>query len=165
MTKWLYIRSSIKKYFLNYASLRSDFYLCSSFWAGFGWLEIPMQHAFLLWPKVLVPIFLLATSVRSAYCATLIPSKIQAYASIFMIMCLGGAVLAIAMLANAYYDQSVNLHGRYLIGIEIMLIISSVIYFASAGFNLSHKNSVPLLLLVICVARAVTFKFILNRYF
>lgn len=165
MTKWLYIRSSIKKYFLNYASLRSDFYLCSSFWGGFGWLEIPMQHSFLLWPKVMVPIFITVGSLNSIGCQNRNASGIKSAGAIFAMNSFCGASFAISLTAAAVFVESVNLHGRYLIGVEVLLLVSSAIYASPAFSNWPKQKFFFWLLLFVCALRAITYKFILNRYF
>jgi len=164
MTKTMYIRSSIKKYFLNYASIVSDFYLCTSFWLGFGWLEIPSQRSWLLWPKFLIPLALLSGSFAAIKNTISKATPSISHSSFLMLSSLIGTSCAIAMLASSYFDSSVNLHGRYLIGVSIVVIVNAAIYFTSTIKYLSG-NFKFMCLLTVSAMKGFSLLFLLQRYF
>ena len=164
MTSDLYIRSSIKKYFLNYASLHSDLYLCSSFWLGFGWLEMPVQRSFLMMPKILAPLMLLLGSwqnmrpLKRGWIGRQMSSA-SVMASIF------GIAIAIAWLAYGSFAGSFNLHGRYLMGVEILFLVTAGTYYAKSRQMSFRSSSKLAIIFTVCMVKGFTLVFLLNRYF
>jgi hypothetical protein len=68
------------------------------------------------------------------------------------------------MLASSYFDSSVNLHGRYLIGVSIVVIVNAAIYFTSTIKYLSG-NFKFMCLLTVSAMKGFSLLFLLQRYF
>lgn len=160
LSQWMYVRSSVKKFFLNFSTLYSDVYLCSMFWAGFGWLEMQVQQSFMMLPKVLVPLSLIFGAYRRIGAWKLSTG----YDGVLLIGSFLGATIAITIMALELFPN-VNLHGRYLIGVEVTLIVSSVIYLTSGRQTLFRKPLSFYGLWAVCLMKGFTLKFLLTRYF
>ncbi len=163
MTKWMYVRSSVKKYFLNFTTLYSDLYLCSSFWNGFGWLEMPIQRSFVMLPKSVLPIAILIGSIQNIKISRRgeISSGIE---GVFLLGTIAAAAISIGIMAAALYPVA-NLHGRYLIGVEIALIVTSMAYLTANTKVGAISHLKPYFLTAICLMKGITVLSLMERYF
>jgi hypothetical protein len=163
LTKWMYVRSSVKKYFLNYTTLYSDLYLCSSFWNGFGWLEMPIQRSLVMLPKIVVPAAILVGAIQKIRLSRQgsFSSGIEAT---LLLATFAASAIAIAAMASALYPLA-NLHGRYLIGVEVALLVASMTYLTAEKFRAAPIRRTFLFLGVICLMKGITLNLLFERYF
>ena len=108
---YLCVRTFIKD--MGFAS--PDFYITTSFWAGFGWLDVPMPGWFVGGISA-IPLMVLSAAVWSG--------KKITYRHLVLV---GGSAFALLsyllVLAWLAFKVPVNLHGRYLIGFYILYLM------------------------------------------
>ena len=148
----------------NLLPVSPDYYVSKSFWFGYGWLDS-------------VPDDLTVTAIKTLFSVLIVLGIIKSLfreASVHVFLLMLGATLFIAGMAFKLNQQSVNLHGRYL--------ISCFILFSSIGaFGLFKirslklflqtmqgeiKNLMPLVSYISILAiHGYCLVFIINRYF
>ena len=139
-----------------------DFYLFSSLWGGFGWLETVAPQWFLGAMTLVTAacaIGFLARMARSS------PRERGAILSVFA----GGVATLTAYLLAAHAVQH-NLHGRYLTGWSLCLFGFAWLYPATAGVGASQTQKFPWLrttsfLVLVGAVHIYCLTFILQRYF
>lgn|GEM_PF-3870816 len=112
---WRYIYLCIRTFVKDMGFAAPDFYITMSFWAGFGWLDVPMP-AWFVGGVSAVPLVIITVAIFSR-------GRIEAK-SLVNIGAAKFALLAyLAVLAYLSFQVPVNLHGRYLLGFYILYLL------------------------------------------
>ena len=145
-----------------------DFYVSGSFYGGIGWLEALLPS----WSTSIVLLFAAAGLV----CIVLYTHKSENLRALLGIgLMLTGLLASVALSAKGNWDESVNLHGRYLIPYHISIIAICFSGFAFLPKLLSkttqkeHFAEIPafrwVLVGSVVVLQTNAVLFILKRYF
>lgn len=109
----IYVWDAIKTFTATSALGSPEYYLAETFWSGFGWLEQ-------VWSPSVTKLLQLLTLLGLMRWLWASRPRLLAVA------CLCLPVVGVGLLAFGYHRISVNLHGRYLIGIYFLLMALAV---------------------------------------
>ena len=161
--KSTYVADVLKVFASNFALGDTDFYLGSTFWTGFGWLEADYGARFNYILKSIPYFALLATMY-----------KFTVSRSDKVIWIVGaGLSLAVHLMLVAYMKALVpsNIHGRYLIGAYCFLIALcslGITQYSNIGGNVCSnllKYRTVIALQICLLINSYSQYLILNRYF
>lgn len=125
-----YIWQVLKTFIANFGMGYPDFYLSTSFWLGFGWLDVFRIGYFAYLIKVLPLLGLSLTFLALVHKRGMGPLP----------WILGGAIgiaFYLSALAVGALEKQINLHGRYMIGLYLFLLVVS---FARSSEFLSSER-------------------------
>lgn len=156
-----YLRNVLQTAVSSFRTGDLDFLLSSSFWAGFGWLDTVPDSIFL---AVLTGGVGLSLIALLAHVGRQRDTRRVAWLAIVGI----GWVVTLATYAIATYEMHRNLHGRYLIGVYLVVLAVVFSGLALAGPIASKRCSISRPAVVLWLAGAAhtyCLWFILGRYF
>ena len=137
-----------------------DWFLSSTFWAGFGWLDA--------YPGDWLTNLLTGTTVAALVGLLLVTARTRdSRKAMRLLLVGGGAVAALAVYAAGAAVQRTNLHGRYVFGLYLcgVAICWSVIAVATASRVERRQPIASALFTAIVAVQAVCLTVVLRRYF
>jgi hypothetical protein len=117
LPKLVYVWDALKSFFLSAAAGAPDYYTAETFWSPFGWLESMWHPAA---TKALQIVTLIGIVRMVAHWLT----QSQALLGLLRLALFTGLIGA---LAYGLHSSSVNLHGRYLVGVYLIAFVYSAI--------------------------------------
>jgi hypothetical protein len=156
-----YIYSTLKAFLFGFGFGKPSFYVVSSFWGNFGWLDTPMPVAILNVIKSQFAVGILVTIFMAGFARESRP---------FLWLLVGAAASTVYLvsLTAAAYLEPVNIHGRYLIGFYTMFAVISILGLESVFVRQQPLNQRRIIFLK-CIVTALIHGFCLSliicRYF
>ena len=149
-------------YITNKAFILSTFFgpinafISSSFWWGFGWLDVK-PNIFLIKILAKLPALFIAYCLAASY-----KNKSTEYLS--QLINILGFLVSLAILTTVYYTKRFNVHGRYLLQPYLMFLIYGTVFLPTT-IN-KHENWIKTIALSLVIAVQVTaILSIINRYY